>query len=250
MSYITKLPFEGIFKITYPYGIKDNAYLSGYHQGIDMGNSQNPNVYSINTGVVTYAGWENINNKKQGFGLYVSVKFDVTSSGYKKVFYGHLNKINVSVGQNISNATILGIMGSTGFSTGPHTHVEIREYSNDGRILKIINPANYMGIENKIGTYDSANYRIYLDNNSGKQNNTNNESIGNYKITASIGVNFRESYTTYSKIILGIPKGTILNVTELYKGGIWTWGKTIYHGNEGWVAIKKNDNSEMYAIKV
>lgn len=250
MSYITKLPFEGIFKVTYPYGVKDNAYLSGYHQGIDMGNSQNPNVYSVNKGVVTYAGWENINNKKQGFGLYVSVKFDVTNFGYKKVFYGHLSKVNVSVGQNVSNETIIGIMGSTGFSTGPHTHVEIREYSNDGRILKIINPANYMGIENKIGTYDSAKYRIYLYDNSGKQTNISTGNVGKYKIIASIGVNFRKSYTTYSNIILGIPKGTILNVTELYKGKIWLWGKSIYNGNTGWFAIKKNDNSEVYANKV
>lgn len=247
MSYITKLPFEGVFQITYPYGTRDEAYLSGYHQGIDMGNSQNPNVYSINTGVVTYAGWENVNNKKQGFGLYVSVKFDVTSSGYKKVFYGHLNQVNVSVGQNVSNETIIGVMGSTGFATGLHTHIEIREYSNDGRILKIINPANYMGIENKIGTYNSANYRIYLDSNS---SNTTDKTTGNYKITADVGVNFRKSYTIYSDIIIGIPKGTILNVTEIYKGGIWLWGKSIYNGTEGWFAIKRNNNSEVYAIKV
>ena len=245
MSYITKLPFEGIFKITYPYGIKDLNYPSGYHQGIDMGNSKNPNVYSINNGVVSYAGWENINNKTQGFGIYVSVKFDVTSSGYKKVFYAHLNKVNVVVGQNVSNSTILGVMGSTGNSTGTHTHIEIREYSNDGKILKIINPANYMGIENKIGTYDSTNYRIYLDNNSSKK-----EIIGNYKIITEIGVNFRKLYTTYSDIIAGIPVGTILEVNEIYEGQTWTWGKTIYENNEGWFAIKRKDNSEVYATKV
>lgn len=247
MSYITKLPFEGIFKITFPYGAIDTDYLSGYHQGIDMGNSQNPNVYSINTGVVSYAGWENINNQKQGFGLYVSVKFDVTNTGYKKVYYAHLSKINVSVGQNVSNATILGVMGSTGNSTGPHTHVEIREYSNNGTLLKIINPANYMGIENKVGTYDSANYRMYIDNNT---SNTNNEVIGNYKIVASIGVNFRKSYTTNSDIIAGIPVGTTLNVTEIYNGQTWLWGKSVYNGTEGWFAIKRNDNSEIYAKRV
>lgn len=247
MSYITKLPFEGTFQVTYPYGIKDNAYLSGVHQGIDMGNPSNSNVYSINTGVVTYAGWENVENQKQGFGLYVAVKFDVTDSGYKKVFYAHLSKVNVVVNQNVSNATILGVMGSTGFSTGPHLHVEIREYSNNGTLLKIINPANYMGIENKVGTYDSVNYRIYSDNNTG---NTSNELLGNYKIIVNIGVNFRKSYTTYSDIIAGIPVGTTLNVKEIYKGGIWLWGKTVYNNVEGWFAIKRNDNSEVYAKKV
>jgi len=247
MSYITKLPFEGTFEITYPYGVKDDAYFSGVHQGLDMGNSTNPNVYSINTGIVSYAGWENINNQKQGFGLYVSVKFDVTNTGYKKVYYAHLNKVNVSIGEKVSNVTILGVMGSTGNSTGPHTHVEIREYSNDGTLLKIINPAVYMGIENKVGIYDSANYRIYSDNDTG---NTNNEITGSYKIIVNIGVNFRKSYTTYSDIITGIPVGTLLNVTEIYNGQTWLWGKTIYNGVEGWFVIKRKDNSEVYAIKV
>jgi murein DD-endopeptidase MepM/ murein hydrolase activator NlpD len=73
MKYITKLPFEGIFKVTYPYGILDSRYASGRHDGIDMGSSINPNVYSICNGTISYAGWENINNKKQGVGLYVSI---------------------------------------------------------------------------------------------------------------------------------------------------------------------------------
>lgn len=246
MSYITNLPFEGTFQVTYPYGIKDNAYLSGVHQGIDMGNPSNSNVYSINTGVVTYAGWENIENKKQGFGLYVTVKFDVTDSGYKKVFYAHLSKVNVVVNQKVSNSTILGVMGSTGFSTGPHLHVEIREYSSNGTLLKIINPANYMGIQNKIGKYDSVNYRIYLDD----TGNTKSEIVGNYRITETIGVNFRKLYTTNSDIISGIPVGIVLDVTQIYKGQTWLWGKTVYNGIQGWFAIKKNDNSEIYAIQM
>ena len=96
MSYITKLPFEGKIKITYPYGVKDNNYKSGYHQGIDMVGMNNKNVYAICHGVVSYAGWENVNNKKQGFGQYVSIKFDETQSGFKKVFLAHLNGINVT----------------------------------------------------------------------------------------------------------------------------------------------------------
>lgn len=165
MKYYTKLPFEGIFKVNYPYGIKDSAYATGRHEGIDMGNAKEPQVYSIVNGIVSYAGWENINNKKQGFGLYVSIKFDASTSGYKKLFLGHLEKTTVTVGQNVNETTVAGIMGNTGFSTGPHTHVEIREYDNRGRMLRRLNPANFMGIPNVIGTYNSENYRIYINQN-------------------------------------------------------------------------------------
>lgn len=239
MSYITKLPFEGKIKITYPYGIKDSNYVSGYHQGIDMVGLDNKNVYAINTGNVSYAGWENINNKKQGFGKYVSIKFDETNSGFKKVFFAHLNSINVAIGQRVGNATIIGVMGSTGFATGPHTHIEIREYNSSGTLIKILNPATYMGIPNGYTTIDSANYRIQTGN------------VGDrYRITTSIGVNFRESYTTNSKKIGAIPYNTELNVSDFYNGNTWYWGKTVFNGKTGWFAIKRRDEKEIYATKV
>lgn len=229
MAYITKLPFEGVFKVTYPYGVKDSNYRSGYHQGIDMGNSQKPEVYSINTGVVSYAGWENANNKSQGFGLYISVKFDVTPTGYKKVFYGHLNEIRVKVGQQVSNPTIIGVMGSTGFSTGPHTHVEIREYDNNNNVIKILNPATYMGIPNAVGTYDSASYRIELGNNS-------KYTTGRYKVTAREGLNVRSGPGTQNGKISNArfpngayPHGQVFDVFEVKDN----WGRT----PSGWVSL-------------
>lgn len=232
MAYITKLPFEGIFKVTYPYGILDSNYASGKHDGIDMSNSQNPNVYSIVDGEVSYAGWENVNNKKQGFGLYASIKFDINEYGFKKVFLAHLNELKVSVGQKVSPSTIIGIMGSTGFTTGPHTHVEIREYNNQGILTKKLNPANFMGISNTIGTYDSANYRI----------NTDNKYItGRYVVNTPSGVNVRVGPSiSYNKKSLneltydaekqgGYVNGTIFDVLEVSNN----WGRT----PSGWVCL-------------
>ncbi len=71
-----------------------------------------------------------------------------------------------------------------------------------------------------------------------------------YKITVNIGVNFRRSYSILSGKIGAIPKNTVLTVTDTYKGITWFWGKTTYNGQTGWFAIKKNNNSEIYAIKV
>lgn len=240
MSYITKLPFEGKIKITYPYGVKDSNYKSGYHQGTDMVGLDNKNVYAICQGIVSYAGWENVNNKKQGFGQYVSIKFDVTNNGFKKVFLAHLSRINVTAGQRVGNANIVGVMGSTGFSTGPHTHVEIREYNKNGGLLRILNSASYMGVPNSYTTIDSASYRIQTGG-----NNSNK-----YKIITPIGVNLRESYTIYSKKIGALPFNEIVEVTENYNGNNWYWGKTSFNGKTGWFAIKRNDNTETYANKV
>ena len=241
MSYITKLPFEGKIKITYPYGVKDSNYASGYHQGIDMVGLNNRNVYAIGNGVVSYAGWESASNTKQGFGRYVSVKYDVTSNGFKKVFFAHLNSINVSIGQNINNATVLGVMGSTGFSTGPHTHVEIREYNASGKLIKILNPATYMGVPNLYTTIDSANYRIQ----------TGEDSVSNrYKIITKNGVNLRESYTINSNKIAAIPYNTEISVIDTYNGSNWFWGKTNYNSKTGWFAIRTIDNKEIYANKI
>ncbi|MDD2377192.1 MAG: M23 family metallopeptidase [Clostridia bacterium] len=235
MKYITKLPFEGIFKVTYQYGIVDSRYASGKHDGIDMGNFENPNVYSICYGIVSYAGWENISNKKQGFGMYVSIKFDVNSNGYKKVFFAHLKSINVSVGQNVSPETIIGVMGSTGMSTGPHTHIEIREYDLNNNLIKKLNPANYMGIPNIIGSYDSSNYRIILDVNSKVY------TLGKYKVNSSNGINVRIGPGTNYRIKKikelsadaqskgGYVNGTIFNVFEIQS----SWGRT----PSGWVSL-------------
>lgn len=241
MSYITKLPFEGRIKITYPYGIKDNNYASGYHQGIDMVGLDNKNVYAIGNGVVSYAGWENSSNTKQGFGRYVSVKYDETSNGFKKVFFAHLNSINVSIGQNVGNATILGVMGSTGFATGPHTHIEIREYNANGKLIKILNPSTYMGIPNSYTTIDSANYRIQTD-----VGNVSNR----YKIITTNGVNLRESYTINSSKIDAIPYNAEISVIDTYNGNNWFWGKANYNSKIGWFVIKTMDDKEIYAKKI
>jgi hypothetical protein len=235
MKYITKLPFEGTFNVTYPYGVVDNKYASGKHDGIDLSGLVNPNVYSICYGTVSYAGWENINNKNQGFGMYVSIKFDINNTGYKKVFLAHLKTINVLVGQIVAPKNIIGVMGSTGMSTGPHTHVEIREYDLNNNLIKKLNPANFMGIPNVIGSYDSTNYRTIIDE------NTSVYILGKYKVNSASGVNVRTGPGTDYRIKSlnelsadakskgGYVNGTIFDVLEING----SWGRT----PSGWVSL-------------
>ena len=67
-------------------------------------------------GQVPYAGYS-----EAGYGYLVVVENDGVQS-----FYGHLSEISVQVGQEVGNGTIVGATGSTGRSTGPHLHWEVR----------------------------------------------------------------------------------------------------------------------------
>ena len=85
------------------------------HTGLDFGGIKNSNVYATALGKVTFAGRSGKYGKliviDHGLGL--------------KTKYGHLNKILVKRGQNVANRAKIGLMGSTGRSTGPHLHYEI-----------------------------------------------------------------------------------------------------------------------------
>lgn len=171
----TKICFTGDFKITCEYGRKGTAWKSGIHQGIDLVGITNKKVYSICPGIVERAGYD-----KGGFGNYVRIKEDGTEN---RIYLAHLDKIYVKVGQKVTYTTVVGLMGSTGNSTGAHTHVEIRKFQNGVSVSKL-NPATYMGIPNKVGTYNSANYQI--------NQNTSNSNTGTTKIFA-VQTNIRET---------------------------------------------------------
>ena len=80
-----------------------------------MACSTGTNIYAALAGTVTTAGWSDT------YGNYVIVRHH---SGYKTL-YAHMSKINVSVGQYVTTSSIIGKVGSTGLSTGPHLHFTI-----------------------------------------------------------------------------------------------------------------------------
>lgn len=147
----TKICFTGKFKETCEYGRRGTAWKSGVHGGTDLVGIDSDKVYSICNGVVERAGYD-----KGGFGNYVRIKENGTEN---RIYLAHLAKIYVKVGQRVSYTTVVGLMGSTGNATGKHTHVEIREFRN-GVAVRKRNASSYMGIPNKVGTYDSADYQI------------------------------------------------------------------------------------------
>jgi len=87
------------------------------HKGLDIAAQQGTSVRAVAAGTVRFAGWSN-----QGYGNLV-----VIDHGGYQTLYGHLSAApSVSAGQSVAAGTVLGPMGSTGFSTGPHLHFEIR----------------------------------------------------------------------------------------------------------------------------
>jgi|YNPMSStandDraft_2_1061718.scaffolds.fasta_scaffold00029_2 murein DD-endopeptidase MepM/ murein hydrolase activator NlpD len=109
-----------------------NGYLA-FHGGIDLACSEGKEVYPAYPGIVEYEG------EKGDYGLLVVIKHDL---GYE-TYYGHLSKIVVKRGDKVGFNDIIGYTGSTGKSTGPHLHFEIR-YNG-----KQLNPLTMLYIQNK-----------------------------------------------------------------------------------------------------
>lgn len=94
-----------------------------FHRGIDIARPSNYDIKASDNGVVTFTGWD---------GTYGNKIVVDHNNGYETV-YAHLSEIKVEVGQVVPQGSIIGIMGSTGRSTGTHLHFEVHkngEYKN------------------------------------------------------------------------------------------------------------------------
>ena len=132
-------PYNGKFKVTQQY--------KSTHDGLDLVGIDSKNIHSTINGKVVFASWENDKNHKQGFGQYVKIKQDGSDNYY---YYGHLSKINVKVGAQVKIGQVIGVEGSTGYSTGSHCHYCVRKNGIKGKDLNI---STISGIPNKLGTY-------------------------------------------------------------------------------------------------
>ncbi len=115
-----------VYTISSRFGIRFHPILKIYrpHHGVDYSAPYGSPVHAVASGVVKVAGWMG------GYGKTVIIKH---SNGFETL-YGHLSSIAVKAGQKVEQGQIIGKVGSTGLSTGPHLHFEVRK---DG---KLINP--------------------------------------------------------------------------------------------------------------
>jgi murein DD-endopeptidase MepM/ murein hydrolase activator NlpD len=88
-----------------------------HHNGIDFRASAGTPVYAVADGVVL-----NARNEEKGYGLVVRIKHDDDHVS----LYAHLSRIDVKNGQRVKQGDVIGLVGSTGGSTGPHLHFGYR----------------------------------------------------------------------------------------------------------------------------
>lgn len=93
------------------------GFIPGQHGDIDIAIYMGEPIYAADAGIVVYAGWSDF-----GYGELVVIDH---LNGWH-TFYGHLSQWNVTCGQQVYAGTIIGLGGSTGNSTGPHLHFEMR----------------------------------------------------------------------------------------------------------------------------
>lgn len=90
---------------------------SRFHSGLDIGGDYGMPIYAAAGGTVIYAGWIS------GYGNAVIIDH----GGGVTTLYGHNDSLNVSEGESVAQGQVIAMCGSTGNSTGPHCHFEVRE---------------------------------------------------------------------------------------------------------------------------
>jgi murein DD-endopeptidase MepM/ murein hydrolase activator NlpD len=121
-------PLQG--RLTSRFGYRRHPFWGGrhFHTGIDIAAKYGTPVKTADSGEVIFSGWWD------GYG-----KAIVVDHGRKTTtVYGHLSRIYKKVGAVVAKGQILGLVGSTGYSTGPHLHFEVRKNG------KPVNPVRYL----------------------------------------------------------------------------------------------------------
>lgn len=125
-------PIQG--RITSPFGWRTHPIFNSrsFHSGIDIGGPNLGAIRASNSGKVIYSGWYG------GYGKVVILEHGIINGKPITTLYAHMNSIAVSNGQKINKGQVLGYEGTTGYSTGPHCHFEVRVNGQPN------NPLNYI----------------------------------------------------------------------------------------------------------
>ncbi|MEM7618090.1 MAG: peptidoglycan DD-metalloendopeptidase family protein [Pseudomonadota bacterium] len=113
---LMRTPIKGA-RVSSGYGMRRHPIL-GYnkmHKGVDFAAPTGTPIYAAGDGVIEKSGWVS------GYGKYIRVRHN----SKLKTAYAHMSKIKVKNGQRVKQGDVIGLVGSTGRSTGPHLHYEV-----------------------------------------------------------------------------------------------------------------------------
>lgn len=133
------MPLSGKYRLSSPYGNRTDPFgrQKAFHSGMDFAAPRGNIVSSAGAGVIIHSG------RKGNYGIAVEVKH---ANGFV-TRYAHLSATLVKVGQSVNLGDPIAKVGSTGRSTGPHLHFEIR------RADKTLNPQNFINVGKKLSSY-------------------------------------------------------------------------------------------------
>ncbi|MFN2099478.1 M23 family metallopeptidase [Altererythrobacter sp. MF3-039] len=125
----SQMPLENAL-LTSDYGMRTHPVLGGRrnHKGVDLAAPTGTPVYATADGVVERADWFS------SYGLFIRIEHGAEL----ETRYAHLSRLTVAAGERVSKGDLIGYVGSTGRSTGPHLHYEVRIAN------KAVNPMPYM----------------------------------------------------------------------------------------------------------
>lgn len=112
-------------RITSGFGMRTHPIMgyTKFHRGVDFGAPSGTPIMAAGDGVVTFRGW------KGGYGNFVTIRHNTTY----ETAYGHISRFgDISVGGRVKQGQVIAYVGSTGMSTGPHLHYEVRQ--NDQQV--------------------------------------------------------------------------------------------------------------------
>ena len=121
-------------RITSPFGYRTHPIFNSrtFHSGVDIGGQYRGEVRASNSGKVIYTGWYG------GYGKVVIIDHGTVNGKPTTTLYAHLDSISTSNGAFVNKGQTIGREGTTGYSTGPHCHFEVRVNG------KPVNPLNYI----------------------------------------------------------------------------------------------------------
>lgn len=194
-----------------------STYYSAAHPGIDIAANGDHEVVAAREGTVKAAAstsCQHINNLGDscnwGMGNYVQIQHsDGTYATYMHMRYG---SITVSVGQYVARGTKIGMMGSSGNSSGQHLHFQVGTSAT-----------NTINVSPSVLSYDYTNI-------------PDNRCC--FQVTATDGINIRNGAGTSNTVVGAIPYNAYFYITERKQANGYTWGKVdSYNGIFGWCVL-------------
>jgi murein DD-endopeptidase MepM/ murein hydrolase activator NlpD len=125
-------PISGRINSGFGYRFHPIHHRTILHTGLDIGGPNGGAIHAADGGQVIWAGW------KGGYGKTIMINHGNKNGRNLVTLYGHMSRLAVSSGQSVSKGQVVGYEGSTGYSTGPHLHFEVRV---DGAP---VNPLGYL----------------------------------------------------------------------------------------------------------